>query len=239
MDNLYYSCKGLEGRTTEAMNHFFNSIVRMCTQIFRLPIMFCLNKSNIILVVACAQKREDIVVYDFTKDVWDKTDKLLLKIQQDFPSISDIKFLPYTQFIQFHNGLLDDVDPNFPDDEEFPVAHPDYPVDASFTTVTRKTRKGHQKYSSVCVYGFRCNAGAKCARVHTDQEKEYFKIEILPARRYLYKTKLCYHTNCKFARKSYLCSFSHSIEEARCVECDAVGLHWADKCPNRKEASKK
>lgn len=202
--------------------------------------MIRFNELDIILVVAIAQKRNDIVIYDFTKDVWNRIDILLQKVQQHFPSVSNVKFLPYVKYIQSHNEWINGSDdPNFPDDDEFPVAHPDYPVDASFTTVVRKARKISQKFSSVCAYGFRCYDAARCARVHTDQEKEYFKIETLPAKRFVYKTKLCYHNNCKFAKRAYLCSFAHSVDEARCVKCDVVGLHWTDECTKRDETSKK
>ncbi len=238
-ENLTNSFKGRNMAKQKEMDNFSNSIVRMCTDIFRLPMMFRFNKLNIILVVAVAQKRYETAIYDFTKDVWNKTDILLEKIEQDFPSVSDIKFLPYVQFVQLNNDLCQEVDdPNFPDDDDFPVAHPDYPVDASFTTVVRKTRKSNQKFSSVCVYGFRCQNAGKCTRGHTDKEKEYFKVESLPAKRYVYKTKLCYHNNCKFAKKAYLCSFAHSLQEARCVKCDEVGLHWTDECTSEETAKK-
>lgn len=202
--------------------------------------MFRYYNSDIILVVACAQKRNDIVIYDFTKDVWNKSDILQQKIQQEFESLSKIEFLTYVQYIQSNNELWNDLDdPNFPNDREIPVGHPDYPVDASFTTVLRKTKRSNQKFSSICAYGFRCCNAAKCARGHTDQEKEYFKIEILPTKRYNYKTKLCYHSYCKFAKQTYLCSFAHSLQEARCFKCDKVGIHWTDECTEREEQSKK
>lgn len=202
--------------------------------------MIRFNELDVILVVAIAQKRNDMVIYDFTKDVWNKTDVLLKRIQQQFPFVSNTKLLPYVQYVQSNNDLVNGNDePNFPDDEEFPVAHPDYPVDASFTTVTRKTRKSTQKFSSVCAYGFRCYDAARCPRVHTNQEKEYFKIETSPAKRYVYKTKPCYHSICKYTKKSHLCSFAHTLEEARCAKCHLIGQHWTDECKQMEETSKK
>lgn len=198
------------------------------------------NESVVILVVACAQKRNDCAVYDFTKDVWNKCDRLEEKIQLAFPSVKKMEFLTYVQFVQANADLGYEVDDqNFPTDDEFHVGHPDYPVDESFTTVTRKTRRSSQRFSTNCAFGFRCSNGVKCSRVHTDEEKEYFKVETLPPKRYNYKTKLCYHGNCKFAKKAYLCSFAHSLQEARCVICDVVGSHWTDKCPVGGELSKK
>lgn len=202
--------------------------------------MIRIKDSVVTLVVACAQKRTDYVIYDFTKDVWNKCDHLREKIQHGFPSVKKMEFLTYVQFIQANANLGYDADEqNFPNDDEFPVGHPDYPVDESFTTVARKTRRSSQKFSSSCAFGFKCSNGARCPRVHSDEEKEYFKIETSPARRYNYKTKLCYHGNCKYAKKGHLCSFAHSLSEARCVLCDAIGLHWTDKCTVGSEMFKK
>ncbi|KAJ6619122.1 hypothetical protein Bhyg_17250, partial [Pseudolycoriella hygida] len=187
---------GLDTTKPKSIQTFTNSIVRWSSEIFRLPVMVRFNESIIILVVVCAQKRNECVIYDFTKDVWSNCDRLQEKIRQGFPSVTEIEFLTYVQYIQANVDLGCEVDDqNFPNDDECPVGHPDYPVDESFTTVLRKTRRSNQKFSTSCAFGFKCANGTKCARVHSHEEKEYFKTESSPARRYNYKTKLCYHNN--------------------------------------------
>lgn len=206
-----------------------NLVVRKATELFLLPMMIQVNESDIIVVVACAQKRLDKVLYDFTKHVWNR-DTLVDQIKDQF-MLSDIKLMTYVQYIQANEDYINILeDQNFPNDEEFPVGHPDYPVDTSFTPVVRKVKKTNQKFSSSCLYGYRCNNANKCKHSHTDKEKEYFKVEQSPAKRFNYKTKLCYLSNCKFRAKTHLCSFAHSLQEARCAKCQDIGLHWTDEC---------
>lgn len=100
------------------------------------------NKSDVIIVVvACGEKRKDTVLYDFNKDVWNKRESLVEKIKKEY-FLSDIELLTYIQYIQSSDSTNNyEDDPNFPNDEEFPVGHPDYPVDVSFRTVARKPKK--------------------------------------------------------------------------------------------------
>lgn len=234
--NFHYSFNGLGKALGKGLqfakvkDELSNLIVRKATELFLLPMMIHVNETDIIVIVACAQKRFDMVLYDFTKHVWNKKDMLVEYIENQL-LLSTIKLMTYVQYIQANEHYINILeDQNFPNDDEFPVEHPDYPVDTTFTTVVRKVKRTNQRFSSSCSYGYRCSNANKCKHSHTDKEKEYFKVEQSPAKRFNYKTKLCYLSNCKFRNRTHLCSFAHSLQEARCAKCQDIGLHWTDEC---------
>lgn len=102
-----------------------------------------------------------------------------------------------------------------------------------FIPVIPKPKRKGNLYSESCGYKFACTTGNRCEYRHTPEEKEFFKSSSNPKQRLLYKTKACYHIICKYANKSYMCAYAHSLEESRCLCCKQKGngQHWMDKCP--------
>ncbi|CAL8110066.1 unnamed protein product [Orchesella dallaii] len=110
-------------------------------------------------------------------------------------------------------------------------------LDDDFVPILRKETKPKVMYSTFCTYQYWCAKGSECRYNHTQQQKEFFKVQSDPKRRSLYKIKPCFFTPCQYAAKSYLCAYAHSVEESRCLCCKekGSGQHWMDQCPiNRK-----
>jgi hypothetical protein len=94
-------------------------------------------------------------------------------------------------------------------------------------------------FSESCKYGFNCKNGLRCGRKHPDDEVKFFKMnEGKGARQY--KSKPCdYFINRRACLKGKtevapMCSYYHSIDEARCYQCKIYGGevgHAATECP--------
>ncbi|ODN00018.1 hypothetical protein Ocin01_06660, partial [Orchesella cincta] len=131
--------------------------------------------------------------------------------------------------------LSEDFDCN----DFFDFHHEDWSdVDDDFVPVIRKEAKPKVQYSSFCTYQFWCATGSECRYKHTEQQKEFFKVQSDARKRRLYKIKPCFFNPCQYSAKSYLCAYAHNVEESRCLCCKekGSGQHWMDQCPvNRKQ----
>jgi NYN domain len=94
-------------------------------------------------------------------------------------------------------------------------------------------------FSENCKYGFNCNNGLRCGRMHSDDEVKFFKMNEGNGAR-SYKSKPCDHfINRRACLKGKadiapMCSWYHSIAEARCYQCKKHGGeigHAATDCP--------
>lgn len=131
---------------------------------------------------------------------------------------------------------LSDTDSEDFDCNDLFDAHPENISDADedFVPLVRKVTKVKRNiYSDPCVHKFWCTNGLRCAYKHTDQQREFFKLHTDVKLRRYYKIKPCYHTNCQYYEKPYLCPYAHSVAESRCLCCGGKGngLHWMHQCP--------
>lgn len=129
-------------------------------------------------------------------------------------------------------------------DEENEIAgYFDAPNEDFIPVVPKNIRKGTE-FSAFCTYKFWCGKGSgnghgklhKCPYKHTDEEWEFFKIQINANIRSRYKIKPCvFHIEkrCDYEDKPCLCRFAHSVEESRCFSCkgEGNGKHWMHECP--------
>lgn len=140
--------------------------------------------------------------------------------------------------IEIETTISDDESEDFDCIDFFDTHHEDPCAldDDGFIPNVRKEAKQKRLYSGSCVFKFACGKGLNCSYKHADKEKEFFKLLSDPKRRYLYKTKPCYHAiaqSCNYNSKPYLCPYAHNLEESRCLACKQKGngQHWMDQCP--------
>ena len=138
---------------------------------------------------------------------------------------------------QFQTLLLDD-DGKQEDDTTHNSAsnkHPQQPEmrdgDGDYILKERKRVKPRMVIPMQCYHHFTCPRGLQCQYSHTEEEREFFRIQPDETKRRRYKITRCTLTNCPYRDKTYLCGWAHSLEESRCPCCRKQGEHWMQDCP--------
>ncbi|CAG7827315.1 unnamed protein product [Allacma fusca] len=200
------------------------------SQLFQLPTQYRLlqDPKSLVLVVAADENTntfERKFRYDFNVQVWSKMEELKIQVEGCNKVTTAINFFQNWDQNDYEIFEVDDTDVA----EEKDLTPEEL---ADFCPVKPKAKKTHRKYSEFCKNSYWCYKGRQCAYSHKKEEMEFFKEHpsMEPSQRRAYKLKLCFKEKCTYKNNSYLCPYAHNVQEARCIRCQTIGLHWSDEC---------
>ena len=174
-----------------------------------------LSRSNLAIQLRSNEKNESCVSDEVLKTISDERFDFVTKV------------MTYNQYLHSDNPSTPALTISVPYDNGNNVDLDEYQQEKEepYTTVKRKQKPKHQKYSDPCTYKFNCPYGGKCANKHTNKEKEFFKKYGGKSKPYR-KTTLCtYFPKCKYSKED--CLNAHGEEDAWCNNCLANG-HFTD-----------